>query len=204
MCEIREDKMAILFFSSCLETNAQKIMKIYLVNRNSTAKSDKVMKIMPNFMEHFLKNQHVGTFPTANIPYAIKYPSQFCITMLNSETRDEMSNFAIESPDVWKSIGWFFQIKASEGGGGKGIRKCKNEADFRENFQQVLTGIILTNLLFECLLFITIRKVYNLKRFVKFGFFFKKNSDFRSPRLPDLPHEVRRKCSPHRSPTHRW
>ncbi|KIH68854.1 Carbamoyl-phosphate synthase L chain, ATP binding domain protein [Ancylostoma duodenale] len=33
------------------------------------------------------------------------------------------------------------QIKASEGGGGKGIRKCKNEADFKENFVQVQTEV---------------------------------------------------------------
>uniref|UniRef100_A0A1I7WUC5 Acetyl-CoA carboxylase n=1 Tax=Heterorhabditis bacteriophora TaxID=37862 RepID=A0A1I7WUC5_HETBA len=32
-------------------------------------------------------------------------------------------------------------IKASEGGGGKGIRKCKNEADFKENFVQVQTEV---------------------------------------------------------------
>ncbi|PAV62751.1 hypothetical protein WR25_22977 [Diploscapter pachys] len=38
-------------------------------------------------------------------------------------------------------IGYPLMIKASEGGGGKGIRKCKNEADFRENFQQVLTEV---------------------------------------------------------------
>lgn len=30
-----------------------------------------------------------------------------------------------------------FQIKASEGGGGKGIRRCLNEVDFKENFVQV-------------------------------------------------------------------
>lgn len=34
-------------------------------------------------------------------------------------------------------LSFCLQIKASEGGGGKGIRKCKNEADFKENFQQV-------------------------------------------------------------------
>ncbi|KJH43391.1 Carbamoyl-phosphate synthase L chain, ATP binding domain protein [Dictyocaulus viviparus] len=33
------------------------------------------------------------------------------------------------------------QIKASEGGGGKGIRKCKNEGDFKENFVQVQTEV---------------------------------------------------------------
>ncbi|CAJ0566604.1 unnamed protein product, partial [Mesorhabditis spiculigera] len=35
------------------------------------------------------------------------------------------------------NITYPMMIKASEGGGGKGIRKCKNEADFRENFDQV-------------------------------------------------------------------
>lgn len=34
-------------------------------------------------------------------------------------------------------IGYPMMIKASEGGGGKGIRKCMNASDFRENFLQV-------------------------------------------------------------------
>ncbi|KAJ1348739.1 hypothetical protein KIN20_004112 [Parelaphostrongylus tenuis] len=38
-------------------------------------------------------------------------------------------------------IGYPLMIKASEGGGGKGIRKCKNEADFKENFVQVQTEV---------------------------------------------------------------
>lgn len=38
-------------------------------------------------------------------------------------------------------IGYPLMIKASEGGGGKGIRKCKNDADFKENFVQVQTEV---------------------------------------------------------------
>ncbi|GMT36213.1 hypothetical protein PFISCL1PPCAC_27510 [Pristionchus fissidentatus] len=38
-------------------------------------------------------------------------------------------------------IGYPMMIKASEGGGGKGIRKCMNETDFKENFLQVQTEV---------------------------------------------------------------
>ncbi|GMT07393.1 hypothetical protein PENTCL1PPCAC_29567 [Pristionchus entomophagus] len=38
-------------------------------------------------------------------------------------------------------IGYPMMIKASEGGGGKGIRKCMNETDFKENFGQVQTEV---------------------------------------------------------------
>ncbi|GMR60829.1 hypothetical protein PMAYCL1PPCAC_31024 [Pristionchus mayeri] len=39
------------------------------------------------------------------------------------------------------NIGYPMMIKASEGGGGKGIRKCMCETDFKENFFQVQTEV---------------------------------------------------------------
>jgi biotin carboxylase len=40
-----------------------------------------------------------------------------------------------------KKVGYPLMIKASEGGGGKGIRKCNNEEDFVNLFRQVQTEV---------------------------------------------------------------
>ncbi|WKY14248.1 hypothetical protein Q1695_000077 [Nippostrongylus brasiliensis] len=66
----------------------------------------------------------------------------------NVTVTDELFNQATVS-DLYEglralekhNIGYPLMIKASEGGGGKGIRKCKNEADFKENFVQVQTEV---------------------------------------------------------------
>ena len=47
-------------------------------------------------------------------------------------------NDADEGLKAAKAIGFPVMIKASEGGGGKGIRKAENDADFPNLFRQVV------------------------------------------------------------------
>lgn len=42
-----------------------------------------------------------------------------------------------------KNITYPVMIKASEGGGGKGIRKCINDEEFRLNFRRVQVSFVL-------------------------------------------------------------
>lgn len=85
---------------------------------------------------------------TVNIPTIEWSGSGICVPMLESSSEitipDSVYNEATVSTVEEglkclkiKNISYPVMIKASEGGGGKGIRKCANEQDFILNFRRV-------------------------------------------------------------------
>ena len=77
-----------------------------------------------------------------------------CVDKLASKTWNRVSRLSKASfrgerygraahrnePLLDKKIQYPIMIKASEGGGGKGIRKCNNEKEFRMNFRRVVVS----------------------------------------------------------------